>query len=613
MEPLTGDDPRSVGPYRLLRRLGAGGMGRVYLGRSAGGRTVAVKVTHSQFATNDEFRARFRREVAAAQRVGDQWTAPVLGTDPEAAVPWVATGYVAGPSLSDVVADFGALPEPSVRALAAGLAEALVTVHRLGLIHRDVKPSNVLLSLNGPRLIDFGIARATDATASLTATGVSIGSPGYMSPEQIMGRQVEAASDVFSLGAVLAFAATGTRPFPGDSSAALLYRVVHEEPELGGLTGDLRDLVAACLRKTAADRPTPARVVEWLTAGAGAAGLIRTGWLPAAVVERASIQAAELLDLEAEPEEATPVAGTAPAPHPPNSRAGSSPGAPTGGFGPPHPSFVQPRPATGGDTGTAGGGDTGARAGTASGHGVAVPLAEEATGARERTGGGPDRMSAPSGASAHWSVSGDPAGRHSGAPATPPHPATVISGDAAQRAPGVGPPAPSESEVGPGPGRRRKRRLLWTSVVALLVASVVVPVAFVLLPGHHEDAPAPGPRKDVPKAFLGTWEGELTQRSGVPAGELRVTLRAGKVGAKVGHGEVRLLSLTCPSRWKLVSATSDRLVLDSRDADSPKTSGGMCTAGVKNEEFSLRSDGSLHYDSHDDRSGNVTADLRKTS
>ncbi len=235
MQPLDVGEPTVVGPYRLLGRLGSGGMGRVYLGRSAGGRTVAVKIVHPHFALDEEFRARFRREVEAARRVGGDWTAPVLDADPDAPVPWVATAYAAGPSLTAAITGDGPLPLDSVRALGAGLAEALTAVHALNLVHRDVKPSNVLLTLDGPLLIDFGIARATDGTASLTSTGVSVGSPGYMSPEQILGKPVTGAADVFSLGAVLAYAATGRSPFPGDSSAALLYKVVHEEPQLDGL------------------------------------------------------------------------------------------------------------------------------------------------------------------------------------------------------------------------------------------------------------------------------------------------------------------------------------------------------------------------------------------
>ncbi|MFF7713386.1 protein kinase [Streptomyces sp. NPDC007988] len=298
MQPLEAGEPRTIGTYRLLGRLGAGGMGRVYLARSEGGRTVAVKVVHPHFALDEQFRARFRREVEAARRVGGAWTAPVLDADPDAPVPWVATGFVAGPALGAAVAEHGPLPEHTVRTLGAGLAEALAAVHARGLVHRDVKPSNVLLTLDGPRLIDFGIARATDGTASLTTTGVSVGSPGYMAPEQIVGSgEVTGAADVFSLGAVLAYAATGTAPFPGDSSAALLYKVVHEEPELGALTGELRELVAECLAKDPAARPAPAGLARRL-APAGAGALVAAGWLPGPLVEQVSRTAVRLLDLE---------------------------------------------------------------------------------------------------------------------------------------------------------------------------------------------------------------------------------------------------------------------------------------------------------------------------
>ncbi|MFE1312262.1 protein kinase [Streptomyces sp. NPDC058755] len=312
MQPLAADEPAAVGPYRLLGRLGSGGMGRVYLGRSAGGRTVAVKIVHPHFALDEEFRARFRREVEAARRVGGAWTAPVLDADPEAAVPWVATAYAAGPSLAAAVRDGGALPAHTVRALGAGLAEALAAVHELGLVHRDVKPSNVLLTLDGPLLIDFGIARATDGTASLTSTGVSVGSPGYMSPEQILGKGVTGAADVFSLGAVLAYAATGEPPFPGDSSAALLYKVVHEEPELGDLTGELRQAAAACLAKDPTARPTPAELARRL-APEGAARLVAGGWLPGPLVEQVSRSAVHLLNLETtEPAPSGPVRFSSP-------------------------------------------------------------------------------------------------------------------------------------------------------------------------------------------------------------------------------------------------------------------------------------------------------------
>ncbi|GGZ15648.1 serine/threonine-protein kinase [Streptomyces poonensis] len=336
MQPLEAGEPTVVGSYRLLGRLGSGGMGRVYLGRSAGGRTVAVKIVHPHFALDDEFRARFRREVEAARRVGGAWTAPVLDADPEAPVPWVATAYAAGPSLTSAVADHGPLPPHSVRVLGAGLAEALSAVHALGLVHRDVKPSNVLLTVDGPVLIDFGIARATDGTASLTSTGVSIGSPGYMSPEQILGKGVTGAADVFSLGAVLAYAATGEPPFPGDSSAALLYKVVHEEPELGSLEGGLRELVERCLRKEPGERPGPGEVAR-LLAPEGAARAVSAGWLPGPLVERMGRSAVQLLNLEA-----VETRGSGPVEFSRVSVEGGSPMA-AGVFGPPPVMSPEPR------------------------------------------------------------------------------------------------------------------------------------------------------------------------------------------------------------------------------------------------------------------------------
>ena len=212
MQPLGSDDPRQIGAYRLLGVLGAGGMGKVYLGRNAGGRTVAVKVIRPDLLGDPEFRTRFRREVAAARRVGGAFTAPVLDADVDADPPWLATGYVAGLALSDAVSRFGPFAEPSLLALGHGLAEALVAIHDAGIVHRDLKPSNVLLAVDGPKVVDFGIARAVEDTA-LTTTGKVIGSPGFMCPEQVTGEALGPACDVFALGGVLTFAASGHGPF----------------------------------------------------------------------------------------------------------------------------------------------------------------------------------------------------------------------------------------------------------------------------------------------------------------------------------------------------------------------------------------------------------------
>lgn len=257
MSSLKPDDPRSVGDYRLLRRLGAGGMGRVYLGRSPGGRDVAVKVVHAELVRRPEFRSRFRREVEAARLVSGAFTAPVIDADPDAPLPWLVTSYIAGPSLEQAVVEQGPFGADAVRRLAAGLAEALVSIHSVNLVHRDLKPSNVLLAQDGPRVIDFGIVRSVEGD-SITRTGHMAGSPGFMAPEQVSGDEITTASDVFCLGAVLAFAATGVNPFGDGPTPALLYRVVHNEPDVDAVEDPaLRDLISACLAKDAADRPTP--------------------------------------------------------------------------------------------------------------------------------------------------------------------------------------------------------------------------------------------------------------------------------------------------------------------------------------------------------------------
>jgi serine/threonine protein kinase len=257
-------------------------MGQVFLARSPGGRLVAIKLIKPELAEEPGFRARFAREIAAARNVSGMYTAAVVDADPAAGLPWLATVYVPGPSLAGAVHDGGPLPVKSVFALAAGLAEALGAIHRAGVVHRDLKPSNVLLAADGPRVIDFGISRATDRSV-LTSTGVVMGSPGFMSPEQAKGwRSVGKPTDVFSLGAVLTFAATGVGPFGGGPYLALLYRVVNEEPNLAVVPAQLRPLVERCLAKDPADRPVPADILSILSREVG----VLTGeWLPKAVVD----------------------------------------------------------------------------------------------------------------------------------------------------------------------------------------------------------------------------------------------------------------------------------------------------------------------------------------
>ncbi|TYR51647.1 protein kinase [Streptomyces parvus] len=241
-------------------------MGVVYRARSLSGRVLAIKVIRPELAQDPAFRDRFRREVAAARRVSGAFTAPVVDADVEGVSPWLATLFVAGPSLAERVSGGGPLNVGEVRRLAAGLADALRDIHRAGLVHRDLKPGNVLLAEDGPRVIDFGIARAVEAT-QLTRTGTTVGTPPFMAPEQFRDGTVGPAADVFALGSVLVYAATGHGPFDGDTSHAIGFRVVYEEPDLTGLPEDLRSVVTACLAKDAAGRPTPEMVLESVTGG----------------------------------------------------------------------------------------------------------------------------------------------------------------------------------------------------------------------------------------------------------------------------------------------------------------------------------------------------------
>ncbi|GAA2223410.1 serine/threonine-protein kinase [Streptomyces nogalater] len=255
MMRLRREDPRVVGSFRLHRRLGAGGMGVVYLGSDKKGQRVALKVIRPDLAEDQEFRSRFAREVSAARRIRGGCTARLVAADLEAERPWFATQYVPGPSLHDKVAEEGALGAADTAAIGAALSEGLVAVHEAGVVHRDLKPSNILLSPKGPRIIDFGIAWATGAS-TLTHVGTAVGSPGFLAPEQVRGAAVTPATDVFSLGATLAYASTGDSPFGHGSSEVMLYRVVHEEPQLAGVPDALAPLVRACLAKDPEERPS---------------------------------------------------------------------------------------------------------------------------------------------------------------------------------------------------------------------------------------------------------------------------------------------------------------------------------------------------------------------
>lgn len=559
MEPLTPDDPTSVGAYRLLGRLGRGGMGRVYLGRSAGGRTVAVKLVHAHIAVEQRFRTRFAREVAAARLVGGDWTAPVLDADPEAEVPWVATGYVAGPDLERAVGAHGALPERTVRALGAGLAEGLAAVHARGLVHRDVKPSNVLLALDGPRLIDFGIARATEAgaTTQLTATGVSVGSPGYMSPEQALGEELGPATDVFSLGAVLAFAAGGRPPFPGAGVAQLLYRVVHEPPELATVPEALRPVVAACLEKRPAARPAPAEVARACAGAGNAADLLAAGWLPQPLVEEVSRLAVRLLDLDAggaagpgapgnarpDPRVATPA--TPPAP-------GTGAGTPADGYRSPYPPDRARGPAT-----------------------------------------PPSTPSPPSGTYG-------PSGAHgaSGTYGTPPNGGTAVGTSHPAGTPvagGPGGPARQQPPSSPSP-RRRSRRLPLAVLATVLVVAAAGGAAWLLRDGEE-----PADAEAVPEEYLGTWVGD-TRMGGLTVGSMVVEVSEGRVGEVVGTAAATdaIGLATCLDRLTLTAVADGELTFEAELDPERSTLSATCVSHPFDFVLRPTADGGMTFNGYAD-------------
>ncbi|WP_431868366.1 WD40 repeat domain-containing serine/threonine protein kinase [Nocardiopsis eucommiae] len=291
MQPLSSDDPNAIGPHRLLARLGAGGMGRVYLARTPDGHLCALKVVKEDLAHDAQFRARFAREVRTAQRVRGPFTPAVVDADPEAPAPWMATEYVPGPTLKEAVRENGPFPEESLRVLVLGLARALSTLHAAGLMHRDLKPSNILLSPRGPQVIDFGIARAVEGTV-LTRTGQTFGTPSYTSPEQITGRNVTPAADVFSLAGAVVFAASGAPPFGSGSPVSTLTRVMKGEPHLEAVPeGPLRDLMARCFAKDPAGRPNADTVLREISALPLPSA--EHGWLPPQVNQQISAKASE--------------------------------------------------------------------------------------------------------------------------------------------------------------------------------------------------------------------------------------------------------------------------------------------------------------------------------
>ena len=580
MADLASDDPASIGGYRLLSRLGVGGMGRVYLARSEGGRTVAVKLIKRELAQEELFRTRFRLEVEAARRVGERWTAPVLDADTEAETPWVATGYIAGPALDQVIAagqawragqtgggrGHGPLPADSLRVLAYGLSSALLDIHGAGLVHRDLKPSNVLLTIDGPRVIDFGIARALDDVpeSTLTSTGMVVGSPSYMSPEQIKSGQITPASDVFCMGAVLAYAATGHPPFGTGGGAggvhSVMFRIASEEPDLEGVEEPMRELIADCLAKEPEARPAPEDIVarvQPVSFGASA-----PPWLPAELIAELGRHAVQLLDTD------TPPSGSGGLPRERTGSTGTGTG--TGGTG--AGAGTGSGPAAG-----AGSGSLAAALGTPpQGHVAApdapeggprpypdVPDSESLTSQVPRVpppGPGP----APGPGHGADPYGNDPYG-NGGPYGSDPYGNDPYGNDPYGVRLGATPPQtpapPSAHSSAPAPAPRRSRRAL----VAVGVVAAVVVLGGLGFAATGSELPLIGgkskPAKeahatDVPAAYLGTWSGPV-ERDGEPTGQYRrFVITRGEVGEVVANSLSLGKSYLCESDGKLASKPS---------------------------------------------------------
>ncbi|MYX15298.1 protein kinase [Streptomyces sp. SID8374] len=518
MDKLGPDDPHRIGAYRLLARLGEGGMGQVFLARSDRGRTVALKLVRRELAEQPEFRARFRQEVRAAHQVGGAWTAPVLDSDTEAPIPWVATGYVAGPSLHRIVSGrpgapltdsgaYGPLPLRSVQLLGSGLAHALQHIHRAGLIHRDLKPSNVLLTIDGPRVIDFGIARALESLADgdLTRTGAMIGSPGFMAPEQVRGERVTPACDVFCLGSVLAYAATGRLPFGAAESGgvhALMFRITQEDPDLTGVPAELAEVVRDCLAKDPAARPSTDEILARL--GEAEAD---EPWLPATLIAQLGRHAVGLLDAEDPegPENPEPRQGQPQTPQQP-----TTPARPTDAQ---HPQ----RPATP----------------PASVHALPTQVAA----------GGP---ATPPPAPAPPPYAQQPQHQHQH------HPSYSQTHHQAHQsyAPNPGPtyntplpPAYFTPAPAPAPARRSAGATIALVAVALVVAIGAGGSVYAFMNNKGGDTPTPGPSTSasgstagtdeggIPGDYLGTWTASIPGDRG--ASTRKLTIRQGDVGDQV--------------------------------------------------------------------------------
>ncbi|MGN2639701.1 protein kinase domain-containing protein [Nocardia takedensis] len=560
MQPLGMDDPRRIGDYQLLGVLGAGGMGRVYLGRNAGGRTVAVKVIRPDLIDSGDFRMRFRREVTAARRVGGAFTAPVLDADVDANPPWLATGYVAGFSLAEAVERFGTFTEDAILVLARGLAEAMAAIHGAGVVHRDLKPSNVLLALDGPKVIDFGIARAVEDTA-LTTTGKVIGSPGFMCPEQVTGEPVVPASDIFALGGVLVFAATGHGPFGTGDTVQMLWRVVYEEPRLEAVPERLRPLIAACLHKDPNARPTPRQLLDEL----GRLGVPEGGdWLPNPVLHEVGRRVIQLLDLDSgthqvPPELHTPAPGPASAHTPPPSGHTSNPRYPAS-----TPTWV-----------------------ASAGH----PAPGQHPATTQRT----DWQTPPGGVAAPAAPQSSP----------PSNNRTRIALVAALLVTAIAVAAgaflvgnqlrgnPSDNAAG-----------AETTYEAFSETET---------PTETTEETSESPSTDaVPDGFLGTWRGSAND--GLVGFDIEVTIHGGVVGDEVAvsANTGKLTKSRCARIETLTSADATTIVLRAK-LDKANSTGVDCADDGQESTISLASDGTLTYTTPGFFGGSIDGTLRKSS
>lgn len=582
MRSLGADDPRRLGTYRVLALLGTGGMGRVYVGRSRTGRTVALKVVHPGYADDPGFRSRFRREVESARRVAGVWTAPVLDADTEDERPWLATGYVPGVSLHEAVATRGPLPEPAVRVLAGGLAAALTAIHEAGVVHRDLKPSNVMVSPDGPRVIDFGISRAMDATV-LTGTDTILGSPGFLSPEQVRGETIGPAADVFALGAVLAYAATGTGPFGDGNAQALLFRLLAQEPQLDAVPEALRPIVAACLAKDPADRPSPDEVRRAAVPDGDVDALLAAAWLPPEVANDVSRRAVALLELEhdaedpedgGDPEDADTADSGEPEPSEPSEPSGPADAVPAwardkvAGLGP------EALPTQGRDAGS-------------------PPVAGPGPYDPRPFGEPPPR----------WPDEREPRGKPRWQRLAPYVTVLVIGGIAA----GVYFATGDNSTDDGGSGASTPTASATAAVKPVTGGGNGTPAP----PSSPPPTGVPTGQGSLPAPFVGTWTGTATTRDGVLQEQVNITVSAGKYGDVVASSTMSAYGIECKGNMKLTGVDGNAVKLT--DVQGSGNAGNpFCTSGG-DITLSLRPDGKLQFTAVDPNTGNPTGPLAKAS